>query len=64
MKTVLYIIENEKDFITIAKKCLKNSISFECMNGNEMYFTIFDDNYFEVLQTVLGEKIINHKNIV
>lgn len=62
MKTLIYICKNQSELFKIAKICLKNNISFEFMNENEIYFTIYDDLDFEFKQAILGVDIINHKN--
>ena len=63
MKTILYICTTESEAVKVFKKCLKSNISFEFMNGNEIFFTIYDDLDFEFKQAVLGVEIINYKNI-
>jgi hypothetical protein len=64
MKTLIYICKNQNELFKIAKICLKNNISFEFMNENEIYFTIYDDLDFEFKQAILGVDIINYKNLV
>ena len=63
MKTILYICTTEAEAVKVFKKCLKSNISFQFMNGNEIFFTIYDDLDFEFKQAVLGVEIINYKNI-
>ena len=46
------------------KKCLKNKISFEFLNGNEFYFTIYDDDDFHYKNKFLGDEIISAQNKV
>ena len=47
------------------KKCLKNKISFEFLNGNEFYFNIYDDDDdFKHKRKYLGDEIISEKNKV
>jgi len=64
MKTLIYICKNQSELFKIAKTCLKNNISFEFMNENEIYFTIYDDLDFELKKAILGSEIINYKNLV
>lgn len=64
MKTLIYICKNQNELFKIVKVCLKNNISFEFMNENEIYFTIYDDLDFEFKNTILGSEIINYKNLV
>jgi hypothetical protein len=64
MKTILYICTTEAEAVKVFKKCIKSNISFEFMNGNEVYFSIYDEIDFEFKQAVLGTEIINYKNIV
>jgi len=64
MKTLIYICKNQSELFKIAKLCLKNNISFEFMNENEIYFTIYDDLDFEFKQVILGVEVINYKNAV
>ena len=64
MKTLIYICKNQSELFKIAKICLKNNISFEFMNENEIYFTIYDDIDFDFKTTILGSEIINYKNLV
>ena len=64
METLIFISESEKQSLEIMKKCLKNKISFEFMNGNEFYFNIYDDDDFQYKRKYLGEEIISEKNKV
>ena len=64
MKTLIYICKNQSELFKVAKLCLKNNISFEFMNNNEIYFNIYDDLDFEFKQAILGIEIINYKNKV
>jgi hypothetical protein len=64
MKTIIYITEDYNSLIYIVKKCLQNNISFEFMNDNELYFTIYDDVDFKHKQSILSSEIINEKNYV
>ena len=64
MKTLIYTCKNQSELFKIAKICLKNNISFEFMNENEIYFTIYDDLDFEFKQVILGVEVINYKNAV
>ena len=63
MKTLIYICKNQSELFKIAKVCLKNNISFEFMNENEIYFTIYDELDFDFKNTILGSEIINYKNL-
>ena len=63
MKTLIYICKNQSELFKIAKVCLKNNISFEFMNKNEIYFTIYDELDFDFKNTILGSEIINYKNL-
>ena len=64
MKTLIYTCKNQSELFKIAKICLKNNISFEFMNENEIYFNIYDDLDFDFKNTILGSEIINYKNLV
>ena len=64
MYTIIFISESEKQSISIMKKCLKNKISFEFLNGNEFYFNIYDDDDFQFKRKYLGEEIITEQNKV
>ena len=64
MKTILYICNTQTEAVKIFKKCLKSNISFEFMNGNELFFTVYNEIDFEFKQAVLGVEIINYKNEV
>ena len=64
METLIFISESEKQSLEIMKKCLKNKISFEFLNGNEFYFNIYDDDDFQYKRKYLGEEIISEKNKV
>ena len=64
MGTIYFISESEKQSLEIMKKCLKNKISFEFLNGNEFYFNIYDDDDFQYKRKYLGEEIITEKNKV
>ena len=64
MYTIIFISESEKQSLEIMKKCLKNKISFEFLNGNEFYFTIYDDDDFQFKQKYLGKEIITEQNKV
>ena len=64
MYTIIFISESEKQSIAIMKKCLKNKISFEFLNGNEFYFNIYDDDDFQFKQKHLGSEIISEQNKV
>ena len=64
MYTIIFISESEKQSIAIMKKCLKNKISFEFLNGNEFYFNIYDDDDFQFKQKHLGIEIISEQNKV
>jgi hypothetical protein len=64
MKTLIYICKNQSELLKIAKICLKNNISFEFMNENEIYFNIYDDLDFDFKEAILGSEVINYKNIV
>ena len=64
MYTIIFISESEKQSISIMKKCLKNKISFEFLNGNEFYFNIYDDDDFQFKQKHLGSEIISEQNKV
>ena len=64
MYTIIFISESEKQSISIMQKCLKNKISFEFLNGNEFYFTIYDDDDFQFKRKHIGEEIISEKNKV
>ena len=64
MYTIIFISESEKHLIAIMKKCLKNKISFEFLNGNEFYFNIYDDDDFQFKRKHIGEEIISEKNKV
>ena len=63
MKTLIYICKNQSELFRVSKLCLKNNISFEFMNENEIYFTIYDDLDFEFKEAILGAEIINYKNL-
>lgn len=43
--------------------CLNNKISFEFLNGDEFYFTIYDSEDFKMKQNYLGFEIINIENL-
>ena len=60
--TIIFISDTKKDSSTIMKQCLDNKVSFEFLNGNEFYFTIYDDEDFERKRKVLGEYVISEKN--
>lgn len=64
MKTLIYTCKNQSELFKVAKLCLQNNISFEFMNENEIYFTIYDDLDFDFKNTILGSEIINYKNLV
>ena len=64
MKTLIYTCKNQSELFKIAKICLKNNISFEFMNENEIYFNIYDDLDIDFKNTILGSEIINYKNLV
>ena len=64
MKIIFFISESEKQSLEIMKKCLKNKISFEFLNGNEFYFNIYDDEDFQYKRKYLGKEIISEKNKV
>ena len=64
MYTIIFISESEKQSLEIMKKCLKNKISFEFLNGNEFYFNIYDDDDFQFKQKHLGSEIISEENKV
>ena len=64
MYTIIFISESEKQSIEIMKKCLKQKISFEFLNGNEFYFNIYDDDDFQYKRKYIGEEIISEKNKV
>ena len=64
MKTIIFISDNEKQSLDIMKKCLKNKISFEFLNGNEFYFNIYDDDDFQFKLKHLGKEIITEQNKV
>ena len=64
MFTIIFISESENQSFAIMKKCLKNKISFEFLNGNEFYFNIYDDDDFHYKRKHLGEEIISEKNKV
>jgi hypothetical protein len=64
MKVLIYICKNQSELLKIAKLCLKNNISFEFMNEDEIYFNIYDDLDFDFKNTILGSEVINYKNIV
>ena len=64
MYTIIFISESEKQSLAIMQKCLKNKISFEFLNGNEFYFTIYDDDDFQFKRKHIGEEIISEKNKV
>ena len=64
MYTIIFISESEKKSLEIMKKCLKNKISFEFLNGNEFYFNIYDDDDFQFKQKHLGSEIISEQNKV
>lgn len=62
MKTIIFISDSEKQSLDIMKKCLKNKISFEFLNGNEFYFSIYDDEDYQRKRKYLGEEVISEKN--
>ena len=62
MYTIIFISESEKQSLAIMKKCLKNKISFEFLNGNEFYFNIYDDDDFHYKNKFLGDEIISAQN--
>ncbi len=64
MYTLIYTEENQKELLDIVSKSVKNNISFEFMNNKELYFFIYDKNDFDFKKSILGDKIINLKNIV
>lgn len=64
MQTLIYICKNQSELFKIAKICIKSNISFEFMNENEIYFSIYDDLDFDFKNTILGSEIINYKNAV
>ena len=64
MYTIIFISESKKQSFEIMKKCLKNKISFEFLNGNEFYFNIYDDYDFQHKRKYLGDEIISEKNKV
>ena len=64
MYTIIFISESEKQSLEIMKKCLKNKISFEFLNGNEFYFNIYDDDDYHYKRKHLGDEIISEKNKV
>ena len=64
MYTIIFISESEKQSLEIMKKCLKHEISFEFLNGNEFYFSIYDDDDFQYKRKYIGEEIISEKNKV
>ena len=64
MYTIIFISESEKKSFEIMKKCLKNKISFEFLNGNEFHFTIYDDDDFHYKRKYLSDEIISEKNKV
>ena len=64
MYTIIFISESEKQSLEIMKKCLKNKISFEFLNGNEFYFNIYDHYDFQFKRKHIGEEIISEKNKV
>ena len=64
METLIFISESEKQSLEIMKKCLKHKISFEFLNGNVFYFSIYDDDDFQYKRKYLGEEIISEKNKV
>ena len=64
MYTIIFISESQKQSLAIMKKCLKNNISFEFLNGNEFYFNIYDDDDFQFKRKYLGEEIITEQNKV
>ena len=62
MYTIIFISESENQSLAIMKKCLKNKISFEFLNGNEFYFNIYDHYDFHYKNKFLGDEIITEKN--
>ena len=64
MYTIIFISESENQSIAIMQKCLKNKISFEFLNGNEFYFTIYDDDDLQFKRKHLGSEIISEQNKV
>ena len=63
MKTILFTPKTKTQSFYLSKKCIENRISFDFMNENEFYIPIFDDEHFIALKLILGEEIINTKNI-
>ena len=64
MYTIIFISESLNESLEIMKKCLKNKISFEFLNGNEFYFNIYDDDDFQFKLKHLGKEIITEQNKV
>lgn len=62
MKTLLFKTKTKSDAVNLSTKCVQNDVSFEFLNGNEFYFTIYDDNDFTTKQNKLGSDVINLKN--
>ena len=62
MYTIIFISESKKQSFEIMKKCLKNKISFEFLNGNEFYFKIHDHYDFHYKNKFLGDEIISAQN--
>lgn len=44
MDTIIYITKTQIESGELCLECVKNKISFEFLNGNEFYFTIYDEN--------------------
>lgn len=58
-KLLIYISNSNKETLKIVTICLKNSISIEIINTNELYFFIYDTEHFNKLQGLLSTEIIN-----
>lgn len=62
--TIFYQSENKDQTLKIMQICAKENISFEFLNSNEFYFTIYDLEDFNRKQKALSKKVISDNNKV
>jgi hypothetical protein len=60
-KVLIYVSNSNTETLKIVSVCIKNSIAIEILNGNELYFMIYDTNYFDLLSNLLGSDVINEE---
>lgn len=64
MKTILYTSESNQMSMFVMNTCLRYKISFEFLNGNEFFFTIYDDEDLHTKRSLLGYNVIDENNII